>query len=310
MKIAIYKDTFANNRGADVAVKNLAAGLEERGHAVTLFDKTEFSSKVRGDYDVIVSTGTNEILDLAQVEGLPPIVQQFHTAPASQFKWKRFLRNRRIRMALKKVAAIQVLREEYRAEVSRYGAPVSVIGNWSAYGVSAEAPDVKERKMVLYPAAFSKSKNHGLLLKSFSLLHDEFPDWTLELYGNGKVPEVLPPNVKVMQFGDLRNAYGACAFVAFPSADEGFGLVIAEAASFGKCSVAVCDWIGTGAAGGAVVTAPTVSGYADGLRQLMRDEEARLRMGRAAQKYCADNFSRGKIMEKWEQLLLSAVARG
>ena len=53
-----------------------------------------------------------------------------------------------------------------------------------------------------------------------------------------------------------------------------------------------------------------VSGYADGLRQLMRDEEARLRMGRAAQKYCADNFSREKIMEKWEQLLLSAVARG
>jgi hypothetical protein len=25
MKIAIYKDTFANNRGADIAVKNLAA---------------------------------------------------------------------------------------------------------------------------------------------------------------------------------------------------------------------------------------------------------------------------------------------
>ena len=81
MKIAIYKDTFANNRGADIAVKNLAAGLEERGHAVTLFDKSKFAEKVRGDYDVIVSTGTNEILDLAQVEGLPPIVQQFHTAP-------------------------------------------------------------------------------------------------------------------------------------------------------------------------------------------------------------------------------------
>ena len=26
MKIAIYKDTFANNRGADIAVKNLAGG--------------------------------------------------------------------------------------------------------------------------------------------------------------------------------------------------------------------------------------------------------------------------------------------
>ena len=38
MKIGIYKDTFANNRGADIAVKNLAVGLGERGHSVTLFD--------------------------------------------------------------------------------------------------------------------------------------------------------------------------------------------------------------------------------------------------------------------------------
>ena len=41
MKIAIYKDTLANNRGADVAVRNLAAGLSERGHGVTLFEKDE-----------------------------------------------------------------------------------------------------------------------------------------------------------------------------------------------------------------------------------------------------------------------------
>lgn len=38
MKIGIYKDTFANNRGVDIAVKNLADGLSERGHSVTLFD--------------------------------------------------------------------------------------------------------------------------------------------------------------------------------------------------------------------------------------------------------------------------------
>lgn len=29
MKIAICKDTFANNRGADIAVKNLAVGLKD-----------------------------------------------------------------------------------------------------------------------------------------------------------------------------------------------------------------------------------------------------------------------------------------
>ena len=111
MKIAIYKDTFANNRGADIAVKNIAAGLEERGHSVTLFEKREFAGKVRGDYDAIISTGTNEILDLAKVEGLTPIIQQFQTDPAYPFRhWiKRWRRNRAIKAALKKVAVCQVL---------------------------------------------------------------------------------------------------------------------------------------------------------------------------------------------------------
>ena len=38
MKIAVYKDAFADNRVADAAVKSLVAGLSERGHEVTLFD--------------------------------------------------------------------------------------------------------------------------------------------------------------------------------------------------------------------------------------------------------------------------------
>ena len=106
MKIGIYKDTFANNRGADIAVKNLAAGLEERGHIVTLFEKSQFSAKARGDYDVIISTGTNEILDLAKLDGLPPIIQQFHTDPKYPFRhWiKHWKRNRAIKAALKKTA--------------------------------------------------------------------------------------------------------------------------------------------------------------------------------------------------------------
>ena len=54
MKIGIYKDTFANNRGADIAVKNLAVGLGERGHNVTRLEKTQFAAKIRGDYDVII----------------------------------------------------------------------------------------------------------------------------------------------------------------------------------------------------------------------------------------------------------------
>lgn len=108
LKIAVYKDTLANNRGADVAVRNLVEGLAERGHAVTLITRDEFAAKIRGGYDVIVSTGTNEILDLAEVDGLPPIVHQFHTDPAYPFRhWiRKWRRNRAIKAALRDAARV------------------------------------------------------------------------------------------------------------------------------------------------------------------------------------------------------------
>lgn len=302
MKIAVYKDNLSTGRGADVAVRNLTEGLRERGHNAILFTKPELSIRLTEKWDAVISTGTNELLDLAGFRNAP-IIQQFHTRPQSQFKWKRFWRNHKIKCALKKVAAIQVLRSAYVGQVNKYGPHVEVIGNWSAYESNALESSKRERKMILYPAAFSKTKNHSLLLRSFARLYNEFPDWTLELYGNGHPPGELPPNAKVKPYGDLHNAYEECAFVAFPSIDEGFPLTIAESASFAKPAVMVKDWIGTGAASGAIVTAPSVQDYANGLRRMMADSSMRRLMGENARCFCSCNYSRAHILDQWEELL-------
>ena len=262
MRVAIYKDTLANRRGADIAVTELAHGLCERGHAAILFEKQELASRLDETWDVFISAGTNELLDLAErFPGPFPfhVVQQFHTNPASQFKWKRFLRNRRIRRALSKVSATQVLSQDFVRQAAKYGPPVTVIGNWSKWGNSVPiAGNGNERPVIIYPAAFSKRKNQHLLVRAFASLSSDFPDWTLELYGGGTPPKQLPDRVKAMGFrDDLDNIYDSCAFLAFPSLDEGFGLAIADAAAFGKPALMVRDWIGTAAAGGGMVTHPT-----------------------------------------------------
>ena len=310
MKIAIYKDTFANNRGADIAVKNLAEGLAERGHSVALFTKAECAAKVHGDYDIIISTGTNEILDLAKVEGLPPIVQQFHTDPAYPFRhWiKKWRRNRAIKAALKKVAAIQVLREEHRATLKKLGitAPrVEVIGNWSSFdGVDADSTMRRrgrllyEKKIILCPGALNKDKNQKLLVDAFRTIAADFPDWEVHLYGNGKATFKTHPQVKMMGFGELSQPYADCAFVAFPSKTEGFGLVIADAAAFGKPTLCIKDWIGCG-----FVVPGTVPAFAAGLRRLMMDVSLRRQMGERARVYCGERYSREKILDQWEALL-------
>ena len=111
MKIAVYKDNLATGRGADRAVRNFAAGIAERGHAVALMEKAEFSARILGtdgltaeSFDVIVATGSNEIVDLAAAGYFKrthraKVVLQLHLAPRGFFKWRHPLRNLRTRRA-------------------------------------------------------------------------------------------------------------------------------------------------------------------------------------------------------------------
>ena len=320
MKIAIYKDTFANNRGADIAVKNLAAGLEERGHKVALFDKTEFTAKVRGDYDVIISTGTNEILDLAKVEGLPPIVQQFHTDPAYPFRhWiKRWRRNRAIKAALRRSAAFQVLSASHVCKLQKMLRGVAedrifVIGNWSAYE-RVEPRECEAEKVIICPGAINNDKNQALLVDAFASIAGEFPDWQVHIYGKGKVKDEvalmkrikshkLEGRILLKGYANLTDAYSKCAYVAFPSKTEGFGMVILDAAMFGKPAVSIADWIGACAAGGGIAEKASVSRFAEALRNLMTDEKLRVGMGKAAIEFCRREYSKEKILSSWESLL-------
>ena len=312
MKIAIYKDTFANNRGADIAVKNLASGLTGRGHIVTLFDKSEFAEKVRGDYDVIISTGTNEILDLDNVDGLPPIIQQFHVDPKYPFRhWiKRWRRNRAIKKALRKAAVFQVLRKAHVEVLHKLiGVPkdrITVIGNWSSFERRA-ITTIFEEKVILCPGAINADKNQSLLIDAFAAVADEFPDWQVHIYGRGKAKDEaallkrisakgLKNRIFMKGYADLSEPYAKCAFVSFPSKTEGFPLTLVDAAMFSKPTLMIHDWIGCGE-----VVKPKK--FAAALRKLMADSAYRKLIGCKSKAYCEENFSKSRILDRWELLL-------
>ena len=307
MRVGIYKDTLANGRGADVAVLALAEGLRERGHDAAVFEKPDLTSRIAEPWDVVISAGTNELLDLAGIHPVCPVIQQFHTNPKSQFKRKRIFRNWKIRKALRKVAAIQVLREEFLAQVAKCNPKVVVIGNWSEWEGRTQRTGNPESKKIIYPAALGKGKNQRLVVQSFASLHEEFPDWSLELYGGGTPDFTLPDAVKHMGYCDLGPVYASSAFVAFPSLDEGFPLTLVDAAAFGCPAVMVHDWIGTAAAGGGIVSEPTVSAYSAALRKLMSNVELIRDMGDAAKRFCREKYSRKFILDKWIALLESVV---
>ena len=388
MRIGIYKDTLANRRGADMAVLALAEGLCERGHDAAVFEKPDLERCVAEPWDVVISTGTNELLDLHDFFAHPhtptpplthsstpplthfpwPVIQQFHTNPRSQFKWKRFVRNWKIRCALKRVSAIQVLSEEFVPQVEKYGVPVHVIGNWSRFGEMKKDGAMGEKLVgdissssrmdglfhsptptqysnsltptIIYPAAFAKGKNQKLLIRAFAKVAEELSDWRLRLIGRaegryaeecrklaaklgetGFIMSTTPatncghPKIEFAGYCENMTAeYERCAFVAFPSLDEGFPLTIADAAAFAKPCVMVKDWIGTAGRGeqsaeGGVVTKPTVGAYSEGLRRLMADAELRRRMGERAREFCAEYYSRKRILDQWERMLSETVSR-
>ena len=352
MRSVIYKDTLANNRGADKAVLALAEGLRERAGTtkytkytkdgrgnceIVVFEKKAFERRIVEPWDAVISTGTNELLDIAAAWGhaaLPwPVIQQFHTNPKSQFKWKRIFRNWRIKRALGRVSAIQVLSGKFVPQVKKYGIPVHVIGNWSRFGERGTRNGERGTgNVIICPAAFARGKNQKLLIKAFAKVSADFPGWKLRLLGRDeggyaeecrRLADELEMRVGVgeqetgkseqgtgnrrIEFAgfceDMAAEYGRCAFVAFPSIDEGFPLTLADAAAFAKPCVMVRDWIGTAGAGGGIAAKPTVEAYAEGLRRLMSDEALRRLMGEVARRFCLDNYSRDKILDKWEALL-------
>ena len=326
MKIAVYKDTFAARRGADVAVQLLIDGLRARGHDVVAV--TDEDADVRGRIsgcDVCIAAGTNEILALTDGgRNRPPVktILQFHTHPLYPFRhWiRRWRRCRAIRRAIALADAVQVLLPSHEGVLRRkvgYAGKVYVIGNASRFETGAPSSD--DGQTIIYPAALNDDKRQMLLIDAFARVTGDFPGWRVVVYGTGKASYEKKLRARVAAAGlgdriefagyrdDLAAAYSSCSFVAFPSANEGFPLTVVDAAAFRKPVIgnaetpAVAEIIADGETG--LLCEGKVGGYAEGLARLMRDADLRRRLGEAACSRFAFVYSREAFLDRWESAL-------
>ena len=331
MKIAVYKDTFAARRGADVAVQLLIDGLRARGHDVV--SVTDEDADVRGRIsgcDVCIAAGTNEMLSLTDGgRNRPPVktILQFHTHPLYPFRhWlRRWRRCRAIRQAIARTDAVQVLLPSHEGVLRRkvgYAGKVYVIGNASRFETCASSSD--DGQTIIYPAALNDDKRQALLIDSFARVAGDFPGWRVVLYGTGKASYEAKLRARVaaglggrIEFAgycdDLTAAYSSCSFVAFPSANEGFPLTVVDAAAFRKPVIglaetpSVAEMLTDGETG--MLCGSTVAAYAEGLARLMRDADLRRRLGEAACRQFSVLYSRTAFLDRWEAALRN-VCRG
>ena len=169
-------------------------------------------------------------------------------------------------------------------------------------------------KRVLFVGRFEEQKNIGELISIWEHIHPKFPDWKLDLYGDGALWEkfkceadALNINIEIHKpTAQIMDVYRSSSVFVMTSLYEPFGLVIPEAMSCGLPVVSYDSPYGPASIisegkDGFVVSLHDRQTFADRLCQLMGDEELRKKMGRHAIA-SSQRFSADKIMPMWKEL--------
>ena len=145
----------------------------------------------------------------------------------------------------------------------------------------------------------------------------EFQKWQLIIVGDGVLKKELESKIKALNLQEsvilkpftkqIEKEYLNASIYAMSSHFEGFGMVLAEASSYGLPCVAFD--VKTGPSdiiadekSGFLVADNDLQGYADKLMLLMRDENLRQKFGTKAKQVVSEKFSKEMAMKEWQGL--------
>lgn len=167
-------------------------------------------------------------------------------------------------------------------------------------------------------------KDHATLLSAFARVANDFPAWTLEIYGEGNFTHDLTRQIRELGVvgraklcgvtANIDAVYRRAKIFALSSRYESFGLVTAEAMSHAVPAVGFADCPGTnelivdGENGVLVDPSDRVGNFAEALRKLMDSADLRARLG-AKGPATARQFSLPVVADEWEAYL-TEVANG
>jgi glycosyltransferase involved in cell wall biosynthesis len=165
-------------------------------------------------------------------------------------------------------------------------------------------------------------KRYDLLIEAFAVVAADHPDWQLRIYGKGEEHDRLRQLIVDLRLWNNVFLMGAAtpmeaewvkgSIGAAASNFEPFGMTIVEAMRCGLPVVSTDCPYGPGeiiedGVDGRLVPVGDRAALGAALLELVRDDERRRRMGRAAQQN-ARRFAPGPVVEQAERLLAAAVA--
>lgn len=175
----------------------------------------------------------------------------------------------------------------------------------------------QRRKAVVAVGRLDKQKNFPLLIQSFQVIHKDFPDYILEIYGSGPEQTRLEQMIAQMEAEEYIHLMGAhsdlhacihdAALFVMPSDYEGFPNALAEAMSLGLPVVSTDFATGIareliGKENGRVVPVGDSAALAEAMVELLSSPELRDICSDSNVKI-SDIYSADAITEKWEQAI-------
>lgn len=187
---------------------------------------------------------------------------------------------------------------------------------------TARPVQMAERKIILSLGRLDADKQTALIVEAFTLLHGDFPQWDMEIWGNGPEQKNLHTLIGKHSLHErihLRGAthnpaaqYARAALFAMPSRHECFPLTVVESLHSGLPVVAfadcqgVCELVQHGTTG-MLAESMTVEALTMALRTLMENDKLRERMAQNAPQSVTKFFPE-YIYHAWESLLVEASA--
>ena len=176
-----------------------------------------------------------------------------------------------------------------------------------------------ERKKLISVGRLSKEKGYMDLVKIFNIISHDYPDWTLDIIGDGdekkKIVKYIEDNNlqdKVLLHGFRNKDYiydrlGKASIYLMTSYTESFGIVLLEAMSMGLPCIAFSSAEGANeiinsGSNGYLIKNRNFSAYIKKVEDLIEDFETRKKVGLQGRR-TVKKYSSEVVGKKWLELI-------
>lgn len=187
-----------------------------------------------------------------------------------------------------------------------------IIGN----PIELNAERKEPKHIVLTAGRLSPEKNQVMLINAFAKISDKFPEYTLEIYGEGELREMLENQIQVLgldkkislrgSLDDYHKFLAQGEIFVLPSNDEGLSNALLEAMLMGlPCIATACigsDEVIRSGENGILIPIGGQEELTKALERLLSDRDLRTTYGEEAAR-TTESFRVSNVIDQWDAII-------